>query len=150
MGRDNGVGRCLGSGRILTLTTTLNPTEALDPTNWLVPAKVAVSVCMPSWFSVIWQVAIPFALVDAEQPVLPSAKLTVCPARGTGGLADTSVSAAITPTAWPSLPLVGLGLRVRKVKCFPVSHVTWAWPDVSAMSLTVADAMTWSVPLNAD
>jgi hypothetical protein len=116
---------CLGDGRILALlTTTLNPTEALDPTNWLVPAKVAVNVCIPAWFGVIWQVAIPLASVVAEQPVLPSAKLTVCPARGTGGLTDTSDRAAITPTACPSLPLVGLELRVRKVKCFPVSHVT--------------------------
>ena len=77
----------------------------------------------------------------------PSVKATLALGIAAAGMADTSVSEALSVAGWPKIPPVGLGLSVRKVVCGPVAHVTCARFDVTLRELTVAVATIASVPV---
>ncbi len=75
---------------------TLKPTEAVDATNALAPVKLALSVLRPAACGVIWQVAIPFASVTPVHDWLPRVIVIVSPGIPATGLADMSVSDAVS------------------------------------------------------
>ena len=110
------------------------------------PPKLAANVKLPKVDGVRLQLPTPLASVIALQNWLPTVRLTVTPVTGSAGVTEISSSVAESVVWVPTVPPVGLGLRLIEVTCSPAFHVTFAIVEVNVMAPTVADAMMRSSP----
>jgi len=105
---------------------TLNPTVADAGNNAGFPPKFAVSGVIPANAGVRVQDALPFASVEPKQELPSNEICTLAPTTGAAGVAETSLSEAISVTGFPAFTVAGLRLSVRKLVCGPPVHVITA------------------------